>query len=263
MNNSANVRPKIRLNSAPTWFKCAPDWSWMPRALSDYDLWFVGAGRGEVRFDNQVCALQTGVCFVWRPGATPLATHDSTHPLEVFGCHFDCLNGEPDLPQPQLVRDGRFFEASAHRAIELWARGDDEGRGEARRLIEALLWQLRDEAIAPRAPADVGIEALAATLRADLSRAWTLDAMARQVHLSRAQMVRRFRARYGAAPMQWLSEQRIEAARHLLLETDWTLQAIAQHLGWNDAAFFSRQFKAKIGVSPGNLRRRFRISDGG
>lgn len=255
MSFDSRSRPQIRLNSAPTWFHCAPDWSWAPRALSDHDLWFVAAGRGDIRFDGRDFALQSGVCFVWRPGDTPLATHDRAHPLQVFACHFDWLGQNWQLPQSQAVCDVRFFESSAHRATELWARGDDGGRDEARRLIEATLWQLHDEETQPRARPDAQIEALAATLSADLSRSWSLNEMAELACLSRAQLVRRFRARYGAAPMQWLGEQRIEAARHLLLETDWTLQNIAHRLGWGDAAFFSRQFKAKVGVSPGQLRR--------
>ena len=227
----------------------------MPRAISDFDLWFVAAGRGEVRLRNQVIALQTGLCFVWRPGDAPLATHEASHPLQVFACHFDWLNQSEELPQFQTVFDQHFFELSAHRASELWARGDARGCEEARRLIEALLWQLRDENLHPRVASDERMENLAATLQSDWGRAWNLDEMARRVHLSRAQLVRRFRARYGAAPMQWQNAQRIEAARHLLLETDWTLDVIARQLGWSDAAFFSRQFKAKIGVSPGHLRR--------
>lgn len=224
--------------------------------MSDYDLWFVAAGRGDVRFREQNFTLQSGVCFVWRPGDAPLAMHEKSHPLEVFACHFDWSEKEWQLPQPQAVHDVRFFEASAHRALALWTRGDEGAHDQATRLIEAMLWQLHDESTQPRARPDEQMEALAATLNADLSRRWSLDEMANLACLSRAQLVRRFRARYSAAPVQWLSEQRIEAARHLLLETDWTLQAIAHHLGWGDAAFFSRQFKAKIGVSPGNLRRR-------
>lgn len=255
MSFDSPARPRIVLNSAPIWFKCAPAWNWAPRALGDYDLWFVAAGRGDVRFDGRDYTLQSGTCFVWRPGDAPLANHEAAHPLEVFACHFD-WDGQPwQLPQPQAVHDLRFFEASAHRAIALWARGDQSGRDEAHRLIEAMLWQLHDETTQPRARPDAQIEELAALLNADLSRSWSLDEMANLAHLSRAQLVRRFRARYGAAPAQWRNEQRIEAARHLLLETNWSLQAIAHHLGWSDAAFFSRQFKAKVGVSPGQLRR--------
>lgn len=255
MSLDSLVRFHIRLNSAPTWFKCAPDWSWTPRAFNDFDLWFVAAGRGDIRLREENFALQSGVCFVWRPGDAPLVTHEKSHPLEVFACHFDWESQNWQLPQPQTVHDARFFEASAHRVVALSARGDEGGRDQARRLIEAMLWQLHDESTQPRARPDVQMEELAATLNASLKHGWKLDEMADLACLSRAQLVRRFRARYGAAPMRWLSEQRVEAARHLLLETDWTLQTIAQHLGWGDAAFFSRQFKAKTGISPGQLRR--------
>lgn len=250
-----NARPEIVLNSAPTWFKCAPDWNWVPRALPDYDLWFVAAGRGEARLQNQSFALKHGVCFMWRPGDKPLATHNPSLPLEVFACHFDWRDQNGELPLHQNVFERRYFELSAQRSIELWTRGDASGREEARRLIESLLWQLHDESLHPRANSDALMENLAATLQTDWSRSWSLDEMARQVHLSRAQLVRRFRARYGTSPMQWRTGQRIEAARHLLLETNRTLRVIARELGWNDAAHLSRQFKATVGVSPGNLRR--------
>lgn len=255
MSLSPVTRPEVVLNSAPTWFRCAPDWNWSPRALPDYDLWFVAAGRGHARLQDQDFALRNGVCFVWRPGDAPFATHEPSSPLEVFACHFDWHEQIWELPLHQNVFDGQFFELSAQRSIELWARGDASGRTESQRLITSLLWQLKDESLHPRANSDTLIENLAAQLQANWSRNWSLDEMARSVHLSRAQLVRRFRARYGVAPIQWRTTQRIEAARHLLLETDGTLETIARKLGWNDAAHFSRQFKATIGVSPGRIRK--------
>ena len=246
---------RIALNSAPQWYRCAPGWSWSPRPLPDHDLWFVAAGRGQVEWDAQAHALHAGVCFVWRPGDAPRARHDPAHPLQVFACHFDPTPQQTlQLPQPQCVRDHQFFEASAHRAAALWQRGDAAARAQAKQLLGALLWQLNDEARTPAAPADAVMEELARALRADLSAPWSLDAMAQSVHLSRSQLVRRFRASFGRAPVQFLSEARLEAARGLLLETDWTLQRIAHHLGYGDAAFFSRQFKTRFGITPGKLR---------
>ena len=246
----------IWLNSAPTWYCCAPAWSWAPRALPDYDLWFVSAGRGAVELNGQKWELHSGVCFVWRPGDAPVARHDAAHPLRVFACHFSVDEATLDaLPRLRRVREIAFFEAAAHRAANLWQRGDKAARAQATLLVGALLWQLNDEAHNPAARADELIENLAEQLRASVGKSWTLDAMGHTVHLSRAQLVRRFRARYGLAPMQWLNEQRLQSARALLLETNWTLETIARHLGMGDAAFFSRQFKAKTGVAPGRLRR--------
>ena len=139
-----------------------------------------------MRLHNQEFALQSGVCFVWRPGDAPFATHDVAHPLEVFACHFDWIGQSRESPRHQTIYDLRFFESSAHRAIGLWARGDESGREESRRLIESLLWQLHDESTQPRARADAQIEALANRVLSELSRSWNLDEMAKLTHLSRA-----------------------------------------------------------------------------
>ena len=245
---------QIVFNTAPRWYECAPDWSWSSRALCDYDLWFVAAGHGEVAWGAERAALHGGLCFVWRPGDAPRARHDPRAPLRVFSCHFSAASAL-DLPQPQSVRDLRFFEASAHRMAALWQRETEAARAQTLHLMHALLWQLADEARAPAVPVDALMDELARVLRADLRAAWSLDAMAGHVHLSRAQLVRRFRARTGRAPARFLSELRLERARELLLETNWTLQTIAQRVGYGDAAFFSRQFKTRFGVAPGQLRR--------
>lgn len=44
-------------------------------------------------------------------------------------------------------------------------------------------------------------------------------------------------------------------ARSLLKDTDWTVARIAQHLGYETEAFFSRQFKQRNGVSPAVYRK--------
>jgi transcriptional regulator GlxA family with amidase domain len=155
-----------------------------------------------------------------------------------------------------VVRDINFFVSSAHRAERLWQRGDDAGREHAQSLLVSLLWQLWDEPQNEVAPADTLLEELAAQIRSAPEQRWTLDDMARQAHLSRAQFTRRFRAAFRASPAQFVIQTRIDRARQLLLETDMTLDQIARALGYADAYFFARQFKQTTGQNPGALRRR-------
>lgn len=250
---------KIEINTAPAWHECARDWSWAPRPLPDFDFWFVAGGHGTLRFRDENFALHRGVCFLWEPGDAPSARHDPAHPLRVFACHFSPLDalGEPlsapNWPRPVELRDLAFSEASARRAVALWQR---DARVETRRLLRSLLWQIEDEIAAPPAPHDAAIEAVAERLRQDCARGWQLDEMAREAHLSRAQFTRRFRARFGSAPGEWLLHLRVENARQMLLESDATLESIARATGFCDAAHFSRAFKKLSGRAPGALRRR-------
>lgn len=249
----------IRLHTQPRWYQCEPQWHWAPPALVDFDLWFVAAGRGELRLEGQRFELRSGVCFVLRPGARPLATHDAQNPLVVFACHFWPEQENRDeivWPDGLAVRDMAFFLACANRTAKLWRRGDEFGQLHARLGVESLLNLLWDEAW-QSAPSvlDLAFEELVEEIRREPGRKWTLDLMAKRLHLSRAQVVRRFHGALGVSPIQFVIETRLERARELLRETNLTLEQIAMALGYSNAPFFARQFKQFCGQTPGEWRR--------
>lgn len=250
----------ISIASPPSWHRCEPSWHWAPPPLRDFDLWFVASGRGELRLGEQTFELRSGVCFVVRPGARPLGTHDPNQPLLVFYCHFSPLATsieENFWPDGLMVRDTAFFMACAHRAEKLWRRGDPNARDLARLCVEDLLHLLADEARQPAlSPLDLEFESLADRIRREPGQKWPLNAMAATVHLSRAQFVRRFRVQFGCSPAQFVIETRLERARQLLLETHLTLEQIAGALGYANAPFFARQFRQFCGQTPGQWRRK-------
>ena len=58
----------------------------------------------------------------------------------------------------------------------------------------------------------------------------------------------------GRSPMQRLTSLRMERAQELLALTQDTMEKIAQRVGFNDAAVFSRAFKQWVGFSPSLYR---------
>ena len=55
---------------------------------------------------------------------------------------------------------------------------------------------------------------------------------------------------------RYLINYRVETAARLLEETDLRIGHIARSVGYDDALLFSRQFKAKTGLSPSQARKR-------
>jgi len=55
--------------------------------------------------------------------------------------------------------------------------------------------------------------------------------------------------------MTYLRQWRFEVARSWLRETDYTLAEIAEALGYESEASFSRAFKKATGHTPGGVRR--------
>lgn len=80
-------------------------------------------------------------------------------------------------------------------------------------------------------------------------------ALARAHGLSLTTLRRHFRALTGSSLHEYRLDARAAAARQLLGDTDLPLKQIADELGYRDVFFFSRQFKQRVGVAPGEYRR--------
>ena len=79
--------------------------------------------------------------------------------------------------------------------------------------------------------------------------------LAKRVGVSRASLVRRFRASVGESPGRYLKGVRLRRAAHRLLTTSDGLAAIAVDIGYASEFAFSRAFKRRYGVAPGIYRR--------
>lgn len=79
--------------------------------------------------------------------------------------------------------------------------------------------------------------------------------LARRFAISPAHLRRVFKHQAGASLKKFILNARITQARQLLLETDNTLRAIADEVGFADVFHFMRTFKKTVGVPPAQFRR--------
>ena len=84
---------------------------------------------------------------------------------------------------------------------------------------------------------------------------WTLESLSREVGLSRSALAERFTEFVGQPAMQYLTNWRMQlAANHLLSGTD-NVAGIAERVGYESEAAFSRAFKKTVGVAPSQWRK--------
>jgi len=95
-----------------------------------------------------------------------------------------------------------------------------------------------------------------ARLHADIAAPWTVDVLARAVGLSRSALGERFTRVLGMAPMQYLAAWRIQVAAHELLASGKSIAQVAEHVGYESEASFTRAFKRALGMPPAAWRRR-------
>ena len=86
-------------------------------------------------------------------------------------------------------------------------------------------------------------------------RPWTLDELAREVAVSRSAFADRFTALVGQPPMHYLAQWRMQLAAGRLARGNAKVASIAEEVGYDSEAAFSRAFKRLVGVSPAAWRR--------
>lgn len=87
-----------------------------------------------------------------------------------------------------------------------------------------------------------------------LDETLTLEKCNSITNLSTSQTIRSFRQTYGVPPYEYLNQQRIELAKVLLRGSLYSLQEIAQKIGFADQYYFSKYFKKRTGKSPKDYR---------
>ena len=100
-------------------------------------------------------------------------------------------------------------------------------------------------------------------LHADPAHGWTVEELARRTGMSRSVLAERFTRLVGYAPMQYLTEWRMQIAAGLLADSDDKVAAIGRDVGYESEAAFSRTFKRIAGQSPAIWRQRMGHRMGG
>lgn len=256
--------PAVRVNRAAI-VRCEPEWSWHPPAetFGDFDLWFIWAGLGVFRYENETLAVNPGTVLCLRPHLQYHATQDPKHRLGVGYIHFDFLDGSGEAADPKETdlppRFGRFAKVPFYQGIfrhisELLSKGE-ESRTRAGRYLSLLL-----EDYCKDSPADrfSGLEkehrermdAVLWHIRENPGQIHSIADLSRLASYSPDYFTRVFARVVGDSPKEYCIQIRLERAQQLMKETRMSLTQIASALGYSDPFFFSRQFKQRMGISP-------------
>ncbi|EWH11759.1 response regulator receiver domain-containing protein [Catenovulum agarivorans DS-2] len=92
-------------------------------------------------------------------------------------------------------------------------------------------------------------------LEAKLHYPWTVDDMAQLANYSAPHLHRLFQKQFARSPLQQLIEMRMQKAKYLLANTNWSSEQIAEQVGYADVFNFAKRFKKSVGLAPGQYRK--------
>ncbi|PMY39767.1 MULTISPECIES: AraC family transcriptional regulator [Pseudomonas] len=95
-----------------------------------------------------------------------------------------------------------------------------------------------------------------ALLHAEPGAAWSVERLAGLVNQSRSNLAQRFTRLVGQSPMRYLMHWRMQLASQRLQTSSLRISRIAEQLGYESEAAFSRAFRREFGVAPSEYRSR-------
>ncbi|MCS7476320.1 helix-turn-helix domain-containing protein [Umezawaea endophytica] len=243
-------------------------------------LFYVETGDGVLRVDGEDWALSAGDAFVIAPGAVITPRHSGQG--EAWAVFFPADAVDPTAPaslvswrtHPLLspfiggLRGGgqRFRVPPDDRPTwsrhltdldaELTSRRD--GYADATRAHLTLLL-VRLGRLQVDLPGDPGVEPLLAAVFDVVENRYhepiSLRDVAEAVGLTTGHLTTVVGRRTGRTVQQWITERRMREARRVLADTDLTVDEIAHRVGYREAGYFVRRFRAAHGVTPAAWRR--------
>jgi AraC family transcriptional regulator len=106
-----------------------------------------------------------------------------------------------------------------------------------------------------RESSDTALSNILEYIEMHLDQELTLDILANQIQLSPQYFAQTFKQLTGTSPYQYVIQQRIERAQHLLLHSDDSIAQVSLKVGFQDQSRFTKMFRARVGVSPRQYRK--------
>jgi len=234
-----------------------------PRTIDDYELVFVTDGEGWVQLGERTFRVKAGNVIFVRPGVINSFRVDKEPFMVFFGVHFQPLNQEAGPETPIGILPDVFEVSSIHKVESLFRElhkiHRQKGYLAAWRenlLTETILCELCGMVHQNHAPAAQNrIRKVLDHIHENPYRSYSLEELMQIAGIKKTLFLQEFRSVTGTTPNQYVTDQRLEYARELLMGTDASVMQIARQCGFEDVFYFSRCFKKRFHLSPREYRK--------
>lgn len=262
-------------------------------SMHDHDfVEFVYVVSGEAKhcFGDEQYAIQSGDAFFVNPGEEHAYAFEPGQSIEIINCLFlpslihDALLKELGISQsmdyfyvhPFLNNEERFHhrlnlrghEAAVVQSIlenmiaEQTHRYPGYDKLIRLRMVELQIllsryysFQQQLQQNGRQSERDMTVKRIRGYLERYYNEKITLDNLSSIFNISVRQMNRLMKEETGASVIEWLHQIRIERAKHYLSKNGEKVVTVANMVGYDDPAFFSKLFTRMVGIPPGKYRR--------
>lgn len=241
-----------------------------PKVVDYYLLHHVLSGKGIFRTGEFEAEMSAGDSFLIHPGQLFHYIADEEEPwryrwVAFAGSPSAALIAEAGMgPTKPIVRSGTY-RAPGDRCRSIYEAFRERG-GSASLAATGHLYLLfaslreaaaegKNDALRPDSHSEELVRQAIGYLSTQYAEPISIEGMAESLGYNRAYLSRLFKQRTGVSPVAFLAKQRVDHGRRLLRERpELTVEQIASSVGFQDALYFSKQFRRLYGQSPTDYR---------
>lgn len=231
--------------------------------MLDFDIWLVCRGYGWLEAGSRHFNLAPGDCFIFSPGSSLKAEHNPKTPLGVVSSHFE-LAKKRNYSKPFMesispyrrLADHSMLESLLTRVFHSHQTGEKEN---ASIWMAAALTEYRTAPETTRVMSSDGeyqhlIEEICRQITLCPAKHYSVVDLAKRLHVCPDHFTRVFKLAKGVSPQEFLVSRRIEFAKDLLLQSNYSINRVAEFSGYESIYYFSKHFKKRTGSSPTAFR---------
>jgi len=246
--------------------------------LGIYDLLFVCSGELNIGENGRSWSLTYGDTLLLLPNGDHYSIKPCTQATSFYWVHFNQPTTETTTefdPVYQSLYTSRPFSnphqirlpkqtslsnpKEAFKLIQqLQQLPMDRSFWEEQRLFSELLMMLEKGAVPyEHSVTSRSAEQTAAYIQKHYKEKITNELLASELHFHPNYIVRCMKTTYGKTPSEYLHDLRIQHSKRLLITTEWSIDRIAEEVGFRYAPYFSSCFKRCVGISPLSFRKQY------
>ncbi len=264
-------KPDIRTTSRLLYVSSAKyggDWHSTLHTHQCSELFFVTGGMGQFQIEDQLYPVAANDMVIINPNVNHTEVSYNANPLEyiVIGAEgVELTTSQEDSSSFRIINCQKFRDKILFYLQQMLKEIDSKEPGfetVCQDLMEILMITLfrHTNFSTTLTPVKKKSTRLCTLVKRYIDKHFKenidLEHLAQVTHVSKYHLVHTFTKEYGISPMSYLTACRIEEAKQLLKNDDYTLAVISRMLGFSSPSYFSQTFKKITGETPHEFRKR-------
>lgn len=242
---------------------CDPGYSYEHFVIKRCILHFIFRGKGTLYLDGKAYPVHEHQAFLIPENAHAFYKADEEDPWEYAWLHFGGPKHVSILKEAGLDYNNPIYtptgcikeiEDTVYDIIHHYNR-EYYCIGTLYKLFDYMIANSKDKADVSTNNALLYVKNVISYIQLKYSEPITIETIAFACGLNRSYLTRLFKNATGYSLQEYLIVYRIKMACKLLVETNLSVQAIANKVGYNDAFNFTKAFKKHTKVSPTEYRK--------